>query len=331
MADRYTYVPLIGLFIIMAWGVAEIVGRWRLKPAWVALAVGILLLSLMAASRVQVGHWANSLTLYAHALKVTENNATAHINMGKALNDAGRSADAYQHYSEALRIKPHSAHAHVNWGSALLANGKTGEAIEHFNQALRLKPDFAEAYNNLGLAHVRNGKIEQAVSFFRMAVEKNPHHANAALNLNLAEAINEKIISAAKGLREIIFLNASDSDLILEMAELTHRKRALVEAVNDYRKALALQPGISRLEAGDITAVSDAMQAYERLRPVLEDVVQAQPDSGDANYHLACIYARKGMIRESNVRLQKAIMADPAQRRLFETDPDLETTLNAFR
>ena len=101
MADRYTYVPMIGLFIMIAWGVAEIVGRWRLKPVWVALAAGILLLPLTVTSRMQVGHWANSITLYSHTLQVTENNFRMHNNLALALAETGRYEKSLLHMREA--------------------------------------------------------------------------------------------------------------------------------------------------------------------------------------------------------------------------------------
>jgi tetratricopeptide (TPR) repeat protein len=328
MADRYTYVPMIGLFIILAWGSAEIVGRWRLKPVWVAPAAGLLLLALMLTSRAQVGHWANSVTLYTHALEVTENNATAHNNLGKALNDLGRHTDAYRHYSEALRIEPHSAHSHVNWGSALLANGKTDEAIDHFHQALKLNPDFAEAYNNLGLALVRSGKIEQAASLFQIALEKNPDYENAAFNLNLASAIIEKIRGAVRGLRQAFVFDASGSEISSAMAELSQRKKMLVDAVNDYHRALSKQPGFRRHEAENIVMVSKVMSEYENLLPVLETAAKAQSACDDTCYHMACIYARKGMIQEARLWLQKAIIAEPERQPFFDTDPDLESIKN---
>ncbi|MBW2436281.1 MAG: tetratricopeptide repeat protein, partial [Deltaproteobacteria bacterium] len=284
-----------------------------------------LLLALMLTSRAQVGHWANSVTLYTHALEVTENNATAHNNLGKALNNLGRHTDAYRHYSEALRIEPHSAHAHVNWGSALLANGKTEEAIDHFHQALRLNPDFAEAYNNLGLALVRSGKIEQAASLFQIALEKNPDYANAAFNLNLASAIIEKINSAVRGLRQAFVFDASGSEISSAMAELSQRKKMLVDAVNHYRRTLSKQPGFRRLEAENIVMVSKVMSEYENLLPALETAAKAQSACDDTCYHMACIYARKGMIQEARLWLKKAIIAEPERQPFFDTDPDLES------
>ena len=136
---------------------------------WKIVAAAILILVLSAVSHIQVGHRANNITLFSHAVKVTRNNYLVHLSLGKALRDAGREEQAQQHYADALQINPNSSHAHVNIGSGLLVQGKIGRAMDHFNKALHLNPDFAEAHNNLGLALVRMGEIENSIHHFRRA------------------------------------------------------------------------------------------------------------------------------------------------------------------
>jgi tetratricopeptide (TPR) repeat protein len=324
MADRYTYVPLIGLFVMIAWGGTELVGRWRLKHIAVAIATGVVLTALTIAAHNQTSYWTNSITVFEHAIEVTENNWVAHHNLGKALNDIGRDTEAFQHYSDALRIKPNSAHIHVNFGSALLAQGKINEAVDHFNYALKLDPDFAEAYNNLGLAHVRRGQIEDAVYFFRVAHQKNPSHANAQHNLNLAISINEKINRAVRRMHQSLNIDLAELGLDLKIVELSERKRDLMETVKNFQKAMTRQPGFMRIEENNISAVSSVMKEYESLLPLFLKTIKIQPASADTSYHIACLYSRKGMVEESNKWLSKALGDDPARREFFLADPDLE-------
>ena len=162
-------VLLIGLFIVIAWRADDFFGRWRVNRIFAMAAAAILILVLSAVSHIQVGHRANNITLFSHAVKVTRNNYLVHLSLGKALHDAGREEQAQQHYADALQINPNSTHAHVNIGSGLLAQGKIGRAMDHFNKALHLNPDFAEAHNNLGLALVRIGEIENSIHHFRRA------------------------------------------------------------------------------------------------------------------------------------------------------------------
>jgi tetratricopeptide (TPR) repeat protein len=324
MADRYTYVPLIGLFIMIAWGGAELVGRWRLKRIRVAIALGAVLMALMIVARIQTGHWANSITVFEHAIKATGGSWVAHNNLGKALTDSGRSTEAFQHYSAALRHNPNSAHIHVNFGSALLAQGKIDEAVDHFDHALKLDPDFTEAYNNLGLAHVRRGHIEDAVYLFRIALQKNPRHANANKNLNLAISINAKINQAVTRMRQSLNIDLAESGLDLKMVELSNRKKDLIETLNQYQKALSKQPGYVPLETDHIAAVSTVMKEYESSLPLFLEIIKIEPDSADTSYHIACLYSRNGMLQESKKWLNKALTNDSKKQRFFESDPDLE-------
>jgi tetratricopeptide (TPR) repeat protein len=324
MADRYTYIPLTGLFIMIAWGAAEIFERWRVKRIFAVLTTVILMLTLSIVSHMQVGHWANSITIFEHAIAVTGGSWVAHNNLGKALTDLGSDTEAFHHYSDALRYNPNSAHIHLNFGSALLARGKIDEAVDHFDQALKLDPDFAEAYNNLGLAHVRRGHIEDAVYFFRIALQKNPYHANANQNLKLAISIQEKINRTVRRMRQSLNIDLAESGLDLKLVELSERKRDLIETVNNFQTALSRQPGFIRLEEENISAVSSVMKEYESLLPLLLKIIKIQPASADTSYHIACLYSRKGMVKESIKWLNKALGDDPARRDFFLADPDLK-------
>jgi tetratricopeptide (TPR) repeat protein len=324
MADRWAYVPLIGLFIMIAWGGDEIVNRWRLKRTPVACTSLAILMTLIMVSRIQVGYWADSITIFKHAIAATGGSWVAHNNLGRALTDLGDEAQAIQHYSAALRHNPNSAHIHVNFGSALLAQGKIDEAADHFEHALKLDPNFAEAYNNLGLARVRRGHIEDAVYLFSIAVQKNSYHSNARQNLKLAVSIQEKINGAVKRMRQSLKIDLAESDMDLKMVELSENKRDLIKTVKNLQSALSRQPGFIRLGENNIAAVSTVMKEYEGLLPLFLKMAEIQPGSADTNYHIACLYSRKGMVEESIKWLNKALTNDPSRREFFLADPDLE-------
>jgi len=186
MADRWAYVPLIGLFIMIAWGVCDLVARWsRKKTVLASLSLAILLV-LMILSWTQVRYWKNSIALFEHALNVTMNNVPAHNNLGKSLAKRGEIAEAIIHFSEALRIKPRYAKAHYNLGLAFANQDRTTEAIIHFSEALRIKPGLAEAHHNLGVALMRKGKIVDAIAHFREALIIRPDFSSAHSNLKIA-------------------------------------------------------------------------------------------------------------------------------------------------
>ena len=189
MADRYTYVPLIGIFIIIVWGVSELVAGWRYKKIVFGTIGGASLLILMATTWVQAGYWKNSITLFERALEVTSNNYVAYNNLGNALAARGKMFEAIGYYSEALRINPDFKEAHNNLGIAFAMLGRIDEAIGHSLEALRINPDFEEAHNNLGIALINKGKIEEAIFHFREALRIRPDYAHA--NQNLKNALSD--------------------------------------------------------------------------------------------------------------------------------------------
>jgi len=192
MADRYAYVPLMGLFIVVVWSVPELVKQLPHKKKVLFIMAAVVLAILTTISWKQIGYWKSSNTLFEHALKVAPNNAIAHHNLGEALNQQGRTAEAIAHYVQALRIKPDYADVHINLGNSLDIQGRTAEAIAHYLQALRIKPNSVDAHNNLGVALIRKGDIEGAVAQFRKALQLDPDNLQLKHNLKKAVKIQQR-------------------------------------------------------------------------------------------------------------------------------------------
>ncbi|MGD0215956.1 MAG: tetratricopeptide repeat protein [Desulfobaccales bacterium] len=188
MADRYTYVPFIGLFIMVAYGMAELTARWRVARFLLPLGAGVVLSALMICSWVQVSYWRDSISLFEHTLKVTRNNFIIHNDLGGTLAQQGKLDQAIAHYDEALRLRPDYVEAHYNLGVALDGQGQLDQAIAHYAEALRLKPDYAEAHNNLGVDLAQQGKIDEAITRFQKAIQINPDFQAAYANLGFALA-----------------------------------------------------------------------------------------------------------------------------------------------
>jgi tetratricopeptide (TPR) repeat protein len=125
-------------------------------------------------------------------------------------------------------------------------------------------------------------------------------------------------------MQQALKIDPAESGLDLKIVELSKRKRDLMEAVNQFQKALARQLGFVQLEAENISAVSTVMKEYERLLPLFLKIDEIQPHSADTSYHIACLYSRKGMVEESIRWLKKALANNPSRREIFLTDPDFE-------
>ncbi|MDP2725500.1 MAG: tetratricopeptide repeat protein, partial [Syntrophales bacterium] len=185
MADRYTYVPLIGIFVIIAWGTPDVWKRWRFQIAVISLAAVTILSVLGYLSWRQTGYWRDAETLFRHTLKVTSNNYLAHNNLGAALARQGKIEAAIMQYEKALRIIPQYADALFNMGEALSAGGRLEEAEERYRESLRSKPSFVEAHNNLGIVLAKQGKTAEAILHFEAALRLRPDYEAAGKNLRL--------------------------------------------------------------------------------------------------------------------------------------------------
>jgi tetratricopeptide (TPR) repeat protein len=185
MADRFVYVPLIGLFIMIAWGIAELPlnRRFKLKGLTPAAVATLLLLAVVSWS--QVRYWRNSVALFEHTLDLTEDNYVIHNNLGFALAELNRIPEAIQHYSEALRINPEYEKAHNNIGTAFIFQGQLERAVGHFANALRLDPNFRDAHYNLGLALEALGNYEGAIYHYTQTLRIDPDYARAHNNLGV--------------------------------------------------------------------------------------------------------------------------------------------------
>ena len=171
MADRYTYLPLTGLFLACAWGVNDLLQGWRYRKTVLAvLAAGIIAASAAGTWR-QIGYWRDNLTLYRHTLDVTTGNYLILNNYGIALAQAGRLDEAIGQYLASLKIDPNRPATHNNLGFAYFRKGMVDHAILQFQMAIALNPDYAEAHNNLGIAYGKKGWIRQAAEEISMGIK----------------------------------------------------------------------------------------------------------------------------------------------------------------
>lgn len=188
MADRYTYVPLIGPFMMLAWSAKELTTRWPASTMAVGVFGGTLLAACPVITWFQLHHWRNSVTLFAHATTAIPDNYLAQLQLGNALAEQGRFTDAIAHYSAALHVKPDLAEAHGNLGALLAQEGRGTEAIAQYTEALRLNPDLPDAHSNLGAALADQGQFDLAIGHYSEALRLNPNHQAARDNLARALA-----------------------------------------------------------------------------------------------------------------------------------------------
>jgi tetratricopeptide (TPR) repeat protein len=258
MADRYTYVPLIGLFIIIAWGVSDLVGSWRYGKPALTLAATSLPSALIVCASLQVSHWKNSLTLFDHALRVTVNNSQMHNNLGNVLSEKGKLQEAISHYTSALKISPNYGEAHINLGVALANQGKLEEAIKHYSAALRLKPNSPELHNNLGVSLFRRGHIPGAIDQYLAAVQLKPDYAEAHNNLGNALAQQVKLPEAEVHYSKALKIRADYPEAHNNLGVALARQGRLNEAIFHFSEAVRLEPNYAQARANLELALQEA-------------------------------------------------------------------------
>jgi protein O-mannosyl-transferase len=185
LADRYTYISYIGLFIMIAWGLPELLSKWPQRKIALGLSMVISLTTLGICAHQQVSFWNNSIALFSHAIEVTQNNYIAYNNRGVAYNSIGRYEDAIKDYKQAARIMPDYSEANFNIGVAYGKLNRYQDAIEPLKQAIKIKPDYTKAYYNLGVAYETLGRRQEAVEAYKQAIRIEPDYADAYINLGV--------------------------------------------------------------------------------------------------------------------------------------------------
>ena len=243
MADRYTYLPFIGIFIALTWGMAETNAARRISNTVLAFGLCVLVGILAIAAGFQVQHWRNSDALFRHALRATVNNAFAHYNLGVDLIKRGKVDEAEIHFREALRIEPRYAKANNNLGSLLARRGHTEEGISYFKAAIKNWPDFAEAYQNLATAFINLKRPEEAIPPLRRSIELQPGNPLDYFELGNAYRAIHNETAAILAYRQALALNTNLWDARVNLGNALLETAQYDMAVEEYTRAIQLKPG----------------------------------------------------------------------------------------
>ena len=185
-ADRYAYIPLVGIFIAVAGGGTELWGKLCRRHSLMLASVTVILLSLAVTARLQVAHWQNDLTIFQHAVAVTDNNYKAYHGLGLAYHRLGNDEQAIRLMRRSLSLKPDNR-AHIDLGVVYMGQQRFKDAEREFTESLKLKPDNAKAHNNLGSALASQGRASEAIPQFAEALRLDPGYAKARQNLQQAQ------------------------------------------------------------------------------------------------------------------------------------------------
>ncbi len=242
LADRYTYIPLIGLFIMAAWGIPELLEKWRYQKETLFASSALLLLSLLIVTRTQVGYWRNSIALYDQSLKVTGPSEIILSNRGAVYNELGNHRQAISDFDRAIEIDPNFSDAYGNRGFAYDQLGNLQHAISDYNRAIEINPEYADAYHNRGMAYGKLGNVRQAISDYDRAVEINPEFAGAYNNRGAVYGMLGNNRQAISDFDRAIEIDPNFSNAYGNRGAAYDQLGNLQHAISDYNRAIEINP-----------------------------------------------------------------------------------------
>jgi protein O-mannosyl-transferase len=309
-ADRYTYVPLIGISIMLAWGLADLCARWpRGKPAIAVL--GVLVCSVWSClTWLNLANWRDSLSLFQHAIEVTSDNYIAYDNLGVALRDRGQTADALADFQEAVRIRPHDANAQNNLGEALLVQDRIDEAAPHIQAALRLEPGLPQAHVNWGAVLNKRGQHAEAAAEDRVALQLQPDNAQAHCGLGAALMELSRYQDAIPQLLEAIDIKPDYADAHYDLGVLFGYLGRTDEAIAQFSETVRLQPDNPEAHFNLGTAFAAADRVSQAI-PEFQAAVRLRPGYVNARFNLGSALASLGRFDEAIQQFSEVLRLKP--------------------
>ena len=331
MADRYAYVPLIGIFIIAAWGIPELCLKLRQKEKVLIILAGLYIPTLMAVTWSQVSHWKNSITIFEHAIRVTDSKhpdfSLTHKLLADALRDKGLTEKAISYYKTAISLNPNHSGVYNNLGNALRSKGLTEEAISHFKTAISLNPNYFGTHNDFGNALLDKGLTEEAISHFKTAISLNPNYYILHKNLGIALldiGLKEEAISS---FTTAIHLKPDFASAYDNLGVVLFSEGRIDEAIPHFQKAIQLKPDFA-LAYDHMGSVMFALGKFDEAISLYKVAIQLKPDLDQAYNNLGNALSRQGKIDEAISHFQKAIQLKPDYDQAHE---NLKKALYALR
>ncbi len=313
MANRYTYIPLTGLFIIIVWGGLSLVSDKRFGKTVFITAAGIMIAVLMICSWFQVRVWKSGIDLFSYAIRVTENNSFAHTALGSSLYIAKRDHEALEHFNRALAIRPTHYEALNGLGLVLVRLGRAEEAVECYRKALKIRPGFARAHKNMGLALIKLGKYELAEKKIKTAIKIAPHFARAYSGLGKAYHHQGRTKEAIAACRKAIDI-MPDANGYNSLGIILDKNKRWEEAGIAYNKAIELHPEyeVAHYNLGNIMIrqgnIEEAVKHYKRA-------ISINPNNASAYYNMGIAFKKKGRDTEAIEYLSQAVKLNPTSQK----------------
>jgi protein O-mannosyl-transferase len=310
MADRYTYIPSIGLLIIAVWGIPEFFANWRNKRIWIAISATTAISIYAIVAWKQVGYWKNSISMLEHTLEVTSNNHIALDSLGVERFKQGKLDDAMSLFLQAARIYPNNPYTHFNMGVALYVKGNIQEAINQYLEAVHIEPNYFQAYSNLGAAFFSLGQTEEAIKHYIKAITIKPDYMDAYINLGIAFDTLGNFENAIKSYNQALHIDPNNINAHYNLAVDLEKIERLDEAILHYSQTIRLRPDFFDAHYRLSVALYKRGRMDEAINSYLE-VLRINPDFAEAHNNLGVVLYNKGRVNEAIDHYLKALSIKP--------------------
>jgi len=357
IGERWAYVPYIGLFIIVAWGVPDLLTRVNRKKDIIVAAAAVVLVIFAVRTWFQIGYWKDDFSLFSHCVTLNPDNYVAHVNLAAAYAKQGESEDAIHHFQEALRIHANDVVALDGLGRLYNKLGQQDKAIHYYSDEVRYNPGDTNANFELGTVYAAQGDLERAIKQFSYVITIDPAYAEAYYNLGVISAKRGDMNKALEYFTSALNLNPNDAVSHCSLGVILMNQGRVYEAVSHFKEALRIAPDSSearnyltsaskfsrkvdedvvlleqkRLKEPDNTDVLNklaVLYSYHgdnaKALDMLQKLVRLQPGNPDGYYNIACIYAKERKLDESIEWLTKSIDKGFKNWDLIQKDKDLD-------
>jgi len=310
MADRYSYVPAIGLFLMVAWGVPECLPALPRRGSALAGAAALVLVLCAFLTGRQIAFWRNSETLFRRATQVTSKNFLAYNNLGFYLAGHGKVNEAMEDYRQALAINPLYEDALNNLGYSLAGLKRHAEAIPLYEAALRIRPNHVEVHNNLGNALSEVGRLPEAIQHYRFVLKQQPDHADAHNNLGIALAMQGKLEEALEHFRAAIRFRPNYASAHSNLGNGLAAQHKFDEAITEYQESLRVNPKDPQAH-NNLGNVFTEQNRLEEAITQYQEAIRLNAENPEAQFNLGIAFAREGKNGEAITHYQEALRLKP--------------------
>lgn len=310
IADRWAYVPMIGLFIIISWSIPELLNKWHIKKQAITIIAIFFIIAMTITTWYQIKYWSSSLKLFSHAIQVTRNNPVSQYNLANEFQKLKNYSKAIEHYNKALQLKPDAAYIHNNLGAVFIEEGKLEKAFYHISKALEIDSEFMGAHINMGNLLNKSGQPQEAIQHYIKVLNDNPNAEKVHYNLGLAFEKIGQHNEATKQYQLELKNNPNDAETTNSLGNIFLKLGNTQEAIRYFSITLSLDPNFYRalISLGGIYTQAgkqnDAIKYYYQA-------IAINPELSEVHYNLGVILRGQNNIQKAVNHFYEAVRINP--------------------